>query len=590
MLKKNKNTAKFHISDIKVITKIVPYLMQMKQRVFFAMLFLFIAKIALVGVPMTLKNIVDSLDSNNEILILPISMLAAYIVLRLISSIFNELRDAIFAKVRYKTMRIIAVEVFKHLHKLDLSFHLDRNIGAISRDIDRGVNSISTLLAIFVFNIMPSIFEILLVTSILFFNYNSTIAVVIFVTVIIYVILTISLTQWRIKYRYQMNDMQSSASNLAIDSLINYETVKYFNKEEVEIDKYNNIMQKWQNIAIKSFTAMTFLNFAQGLVITAGVGIILFLTANGVIDNSLSLGDLIMIQALLLQLFLPLGNLGIIYRQIKHNFIDISNMFFLLDKKPAIIDTDNAKNLLIIKGNVEFKNVNFCYKNKKQILKNIHFTANKGQITAIVGSSGAGKSTITKLLFRFFDIDNGEILIDKQNIKKITTNSLRKNIGVVPQDIVLLNDTIFANIAYGANKKITLKDVRAVAQDAFIDDFIMSLPDDYQTKVGERGLKLSGGEKQRISIARVLLKNPPILIFDEATSALDNNAEKKVQKALNSLSKNRTTIVIAHRLSTIIGADKILVLNNGKITEQGTHNELLNIKGLYYKMLNINEI
>jgi ABC-type transport system involved in Fe-S cluster assembly fused permease/ATPase subunit len=578
------NAKDFKARDIKVLKKLLPYFLKMKYRIILALSFLLLAKVANVGIPLALKEIVDSLDSSRQILVLPLSFLIAYGVLRLASSLFNELRDAVFAKFRYQTMREVSVSVFKHLHKLDLGFHLDRKIGSISRDIDRGTNSISTLLSILIFNIFPSIFEVALVVGILLFNYDSIIAITALSTVVFYILLTLKITSWRMKYRYEMNDTQSEANNTALDSLINYETVKYFNQEKAEIDKYQNAMIKWQNVAVKSFTSMTALNFAQGSVIAIGVTIILILASQGVVDKSMTLGDLIMIQALLLQLFLPLGNLGIVYRQIKHNFIDMNNMFDLIDRKPKIVDEEKCADLKINNGNVEFRDVNFSYNNKQQILKNLNFEARRGEKVAIVGSSGAGKSTIAKLLFRFFDIQAGEILIDNQNIAKISQLSLRQNISVVPQDTILFNDSIFNNIKYGTTKTVDLTDIKQVAKLSFIDDFIESLPNGYDTIVGERGLKLSGGEKQRLAIARALLKNPQILIFDEATSALDNKSEEFVQKAMDNLRTDKTIIVIAHRLSTIKDADKIIVIGGGSVVESGTHAELMAKKSTYYQM------
>ena len=578
------NAKNFKVKDIKVLKKLLPFFTKMKWRIFLALAFLLLAKVANVSIPLALKEIVDKLDSSMQIVVLPIGMLIAYGVLRLVSSLFNELRDAIFAKVRYQTMKEVSVAVFRHLHKLDLSFHLDRKIGSISRDIDRGTQSISTLLSILIFNIFPSLFEIILVVSILLFNYQSIIAITALLTVVFYIILTLNITKWRMKYRYQMNDTQSTANNTALDSLINYETVKYFNQEEAEVKKYQTSMNAWQEVAIKSFTSMTALNFAQATVIGIGVTIVLILASQGVVDKSITLGDLIMIQALLLQLFLPLGNLGIVYRQIKHNFIDMNNMFLLLETKAKIIDSKNAKELKVTNGEVEFSGVNFSYENRS-ILKNSSFVIKSGEKVAIIGKSGSGKSTIAKLLFRFFDINSGKILIDRQNIQEVSQLSLRESIAMVPQDTILFNDTILNNIKYGSTKDINNEEIKKVAKLAFIDDFIESLPNGYQTIVGERGLKLSGGEKQRIAIARAFLKNPKIFIFDEATSALDNNSEKNVQKAMDNMRNKYTMIIIAHRLSTIKDADNILVLDDGEIKESGSHQELMQKNGLYKQMI-----
>ncbi len=575
----------FKTRDMLVLKKLAPYLLQMKTRVILALSFLILAKVANVGVPVVLKEIVDALDQDQvqTVLILPLGLLFAYGLLRLLSSLFNELRDAIFAKVRYSAMHLIALGVFKHLHSLDLSFHLDRRIGGITRDIDRGTQSVSTLLSIFVFNILPVVFEIALVVGILWVNYDLSFALVSLLTVAFYIVLTIQITTWRMKYRYEMNDMQSEANTNAVDSLINYETVKYFNQEDFEIDRYNNTMSRWEQVAVRSFTSMTALNFVQGAVIAIGVTLILILAAQGVVDQSLTLGDLIMIQALLLQLFMPLGSLGIIYRQIKHNFIDMSNMFDLLDRRSKVVDEVQAQDLQVSQAEVVFDQVEFAYPGKDSVLKDINFKIEPGQKVAIVGASGSGKSTLAKLLFRFYNLNSGRILIDGQDIARVTQDSLRAAIGVVPQDSVMFNESIFYNIAYG-RAQATLDEVKAVAKLAYIDEFIDSLPQGYDTVVGERGLKLSGGEKQRLAIARVLLKNPPILIFDEATSALDSYSEKMVQKALNTLSESHTTLVIAHRLSTIIDSDQIVVLGKGGIQEMGRHEELLALGGEYQRL------
>lgn len=573
----------FKTRDIKVLKKLMPYLLKMRVRVILATLFLIVAKLANVTVPIVLKEIVDTLDQTNVLLILPLGMLFAYGALRLASSLFNELRDAIFAKVRYHAMHLIALGVFKHLHTLDLSFHLDRRIGGITRDIDRGTQSVSTLLSIFVFNIIPSFFEICLVIGLLWINYDSFFATISLLTVVFYIGLTLAITTWRMKYRYEMNDMQSEANTNAVDSLINYETVKYFNQEQFEVNRYDKTMTRWENVATKSFTSMTALNFIQGAVIAIGVTIVLIFASQGVVDQNLSLGDLIMIQALLLQLFMPLGSLGIIYRQIKHNFIDMNNMFDLLERSSKLQDVDNAPSLNMGKGRVEFNQVAFAYSGKDPVLKNISFTIEPGQKVAIVGSSGAGKSTLAKLLFRFYDVSHGEILIDGQDIKLLDQHSVQSAIGVVPQDTVMFNESIYYNIAYG-KPNASEAEVKQAAKLSFIDGFIAKLPKGYDTLVGERGLKLSGGEKQRLAIARVLLKNPPILIFDEATSALDSYSEKMVQKALSGLSSKHTTLVIAHRLSTIVDADKIIVLGDGVISESGTHEQLLKANGQYAQL------
>jgi ABC-type transport system involved in Fe-S cluster assembly fused permease/ATPase subunit len=576
----------FKNRDVLVLKKLWPYLVKMKSRVMWAVLFLIFAKLANVSVPIALKEIVDHLDEPNVLLVLPLGLLTAYGFLRLLSALFNELRDAVFAKVRYHAMRFVAIGVFKHLHSLDLSFHLDRRIGGITRDIDRGTQSVSTLLSIFVFNILPSLFEIFLVIGLLWISYDLFFAATSLITVFLYILLTLAITNWRMKYRYDMNDMQSEANTNAVDSLINYETVKYFNQDNFEVERYDNTMRRWEEVAVKSFTSMTALNFAQSAVIAVGVTIILILAADGVVKSALTLGDMIMIQALLLQLFLPLGSLGIIYRQIKHNFIDMNNMFDLLEKSSKIKDIKGAKDIEVNNAKVEFQNISFAYEGKDKVLKDISFSIEPGQKVAIVGSSGSGKSTISKLLFRFYDVSSGQILIDGQDIKQYTQRSVQSAIGVVPQEPVMFNESIFYNISYG-KYGATKEEVIQAAKLAYIHDFISKLPLGYDTLVGERGLKLSGGEKQRMAIARVLLKNPPILIFDEATSALDSHSEKMVQKALDELAQKHTTLVIAHRLSTIIDSSNIIVLGDGKVIEQGTHQELIQSGGEYKRLWEI---
>ncbi len=576
----------FKNRDVLVLKKLWPYLVKMKSRVLWAVLFLIFAKLANVSVPIALKEIVDHLDEPNVLLVLPLGLLTAYGFLRLLSALFNELRDAVFAKVRYHAMRFVAIGVFKHLHSLDLSFHLDRRIGGITRDIDRGTQSVSTLLSIFVFNILPSLFEIFLVIGLLWISYDLFFAATSLITVFLYILLTLAITNWRMKYRYDMNDMQSEANTNAVDSLINYETVKYFNQDNFEVERYDNTMRRWEEVAVKSFTSMTALNFAQSAVIAIGVTIILILAADGVVKSALTLGDMIMIQALLLQLFLPLGSLGIIYRQIKHNFIDMNNMFDLLEKSSKIKDIKGAKDIEVNNAKVEFQNISFAYEGKDKVLKDISFSIEPGQKVAIVGSSGSGKSTISKLLFRFYDVSSGQILIDGQDIKQYTQRSVQSAIGVVPQEPVMFNESIFYNISYG-KYGATKEEVVQAAKLAYIHGFISKLPLGYDTLVGERGLKLSGGEKQRMAIARVLLKNPPILIFDEATSALDSHSEKMVQKALDELAQKHTTLVIAHRLSTIIDSSNIIVLGDGKVIEQGTHQELIQSGGEYKRLWEI---
>ncbi len=573
-------------ASISILKRLYPYLHSMRYRILLSLFLLVLAKLASVGSPLVLKDIIDSLDSKNIVLILPLGLLISYGGLWLFSSLFNELRDAVFAKVRYRAMRLISVNVFKHLHNLEINFHLDRKIGGISRDIDRGAQSTSTLLSILVFNILPSILEVLLITGILLFNYDIFFVFVSLTTVTIYLILTFMITTWRMKYRYEMNDMDSIAQTCAIDSLINYETVKCFSNEEFEFNRYEGIINKWEKIAIKTFTSMTILNFAQGSIIVFGVTVILILAAQGVVDGVLSLGDLILIQTLLLQLFLPLGTLGMVYRQIKHNLIDMNNLFKLLDTKITIQDKPNAKPIVIKQCSVDFVDVSFSYPNGTKVLNNISFNIEPKQKLAIVGASGVGKSTIARLLFRFYDIDNGKILIDGQNIAEITQDSLRKQIAIVPQDAVMFNETILYNIKYGS-QNASMQEIEQVVKATYLEDFINKLPDGYETKVGERGLKLSGGEKQRLAIARLLLKKPKLFIFDEATSSLDSYSEKIVLNSIKSLQGQSTMLVIAHRLSTIIDADKIIVLDKDGVLEYGTHRELIAKNSEYSKLWNL---
>ncbi|SMN01506.1 Lipid A export ATP-binding/permease protein MsbA [uncultured Candidatus Thioglobus sp.] len=569
-------------ASLSILKRLLPYLSSMRYRIIIALLLLISAKLASIATPLLLKQIIDDLDQPDIILVLPIGLLLAFGSFWLLSSLFNELRDAIFAKVRYRAMNLISSHVFTHLHNLDLAFHLDRRIGAISRDINRGAQSASTLLSILIFNILPSLFEVSLVIGLLLFNYEPIFAIVALTTVILYLTFTLMITKWRIKYRYQMNDLESKANTYAMDSLINYETVKYFNAEQFETKRYQGLMGKWEKIAIKSFTSMTVLNFAQSAVIGTGITGILILAANGVVEGKMTLGDMILIQALLLQLFLPLGALGIVYRQIKHNLIDMRNVFGLLDTKPKINDANNATKLIVTQGEVQFKQVGFSH-NQRTVFENLNFSIKAKQKVAIVGASGVGKSTLAKLLFRFYDLNTGQILIDNQDISNTTQHSLRTQIAMVAQDNVLFNQSIYDNIIY-AKPNATKDQVIAVTKSAYLWDFIQSLPNGFDTEVGERGLKLSGGEKQRLSIARALLKNPKIFIFDEATSALDSNAEKMVQTAMKTLKNQVTMLVIAHRLSTIVDADNIIVLGNHSVLESGTHQDLLNKQGEYAKL------
>jgi ATP-binding cassette subfamily B protein len=538
----------------------------------------------MVGVPVVLKDLVDALQvTPAKIVVLPVSLLMAYGALRLASSLFNELRDTVFARVRYHAMRKMSVRVLEHLHQLSLRFHLERKTGAISRDLERGTASVSTLMNFMVFSIIPIAVEFGLVAFMLLKNYAPIFALVTFITVAVYVYFTIKITEWRMDHRHEMNRLDSQSSNQAVDSLINYETVKYFNNEELELKRYDQTLADWESVAVKSQTSMSLLNFGQASIISMGITVIMFLAANSVVQGSISIGDLVMVNAFMLQLFLPLDTLGIIYRQMKYTLADMDMVFRLLETPQEVKDSANATELVITRGEIAFEHVSFAYQTERPILRNVSFTIAAGHKVAIVGHSGAGKSTISRLLYRFYDVTDGRILLDGQDISQVTQSSLRKAIGIVPQDTVLFNDTIRYNLQYG-NLQASQAELEQAADMAHIRHFIESLPDGWDTLVGERGLKLSGGEKQRVAIARAILKQPPILIFDEATSSLDSATEQAIQQTLREVAGQHTTLMIAHRLSTIVDADQILVMDKGQVVEQGTHAELLALDGIYKHM------
>ena len=578
------NDVRINRHSIRNLRQLLPYLSAYKGRALLALLCLVLAKWANVSVPLVLKQIIDSFDGKPEqVLVLPVSLLLAYGAFRLLSSLFNELRDTIFARVRYHAMRQLARRVMQHLHKLSLRFHLERKTGAISRDIERGTRSVSSLMNFMVFSTVPIIVEFSLVAFILLKNYDWIFTLVTFGTVFLYIAFTLLMTEWRMEHRHAMNRLDSEANTHAFDSLINYETVKYFNNEKLEQKRYDNILEQWEDVAVKSQSTMSMLNFGQGSIIALGVTLIMFLATSGVVKGNMSIGDLVMVNAFMLQLFIPLNALGIIYRQIKYTLADMDLVFKLLEQKPEIEDAANAKELAIKGGEVHFDHVDFSYQDERKILHDVNFTIPAGKTVAVVGFSGSGKSTLVRLLFRFYDTIKGRILIDGQDVKTITQDSLRSAIGIVPQDTVLFNETILYNIQYG-NLSANEEEVKQAAKMAHIYDFIESLPDGWNTMVGERGLKLSGGEKQRVAIARTILKNPPILLFDEATSSLDTATEQAIQKTLREISSNTTTLIIAHRLSTIVDADIILVMESGRIVERGTHQELIAKQGNYWKM------
>jgi ATP-binding cassette, subfamily B, heavy metal transporter len=562
----------------------LPYLWEYRGRVLFALTSLILAKLANVGVPLVLKGIVDALDpSRSGAVTLPIVLLLAYGVLRMSSALFNELRDVVFARVRYRAMRKLSTQVLAHLHALTLRFHLDRRTGAISRDLERGARSVSSIINYLIFNILPTLAELGLVAVILFVGYDARFALITFVTVGLYVAFTLTVTEWRMEFRHAMNALDSQANNQAIDSLINYETVKSFGNERLEVERYDDTLRAWEDTAVRTQTSMSALNFGQGAIVALGVTLLMVFAAQGVAEGSMTLGDLVLVNALLLQLFVPLNFLGVVYRQIKYALADMDLTFELLTQEPEIRDGPRAVPLRVTRGAIRFEHVSFSYKTDRAILFDADFEIAPGHKVAVVGPSGAGKSTLVRLLFRYYEVSAGRILIDDQDIQDITQASLREAIGLVPQDTVLFNESIYYNIAY-ARPQAPREEVLRAAELAHIRDFIESLPRGYDTLVGERGLKLSGGEKQRIAIARAILKNPRIMVFDEATSALDSASEQAIQDALREVAADRSTLVIAHRLSTIIDADQILVLEAGHIVERGTHRELLAANGLYAQM------
>jgi ATP-binding cassette subfamily B protein len=545
-----------------------------------ALVCLVLSKLAVVGMPLVLKEIVDDLAVTSTHLTLPLVLLLAYGGLRLTSSLFNELRDAVFARVRYHAMRGISQRVLKHLYSLSLKFHLDRKTGGITRDLDRGTTSLSSILNYLVFNIIPTAAEFTFVAIILLGQYEPRFAIVTFLTVTVYIGFTLAVTNWRMHFRHEMNAHESEANSAAVDGLLNYETVKYFTNENYELARYDETLARWESAAVKSQSSMSILNFGQGAVIAVGVTFMMVYAAQGVVSGIMTLGDLVLVNAMMLQLFLPLNFLGIIYRALKYSLADMDMMLRLLDTKEEIKDADNAGILSITDAKIKFDNVSFSYNDDRQILDRVSFEIPSEHKVAVVGPSGAGKSTLARLLFRFYAPSSGGILIDGQDISTVTQESLRESIGIVPQDTVLFNHTINHNIRY-ARLDASDEDVINAAKMANIHDFVESLPDRYETIVGERGLKLSGGEKQRVAIARVILKNPKIVVFDEATSSLDSHSEQQILSSLKQAAEKHTTLVIAHRLSTIIDADNIIVLDKGKIAEQGTHKQLLDANGLY---------
>ncbi len=570
-------------NDLKTLKSLAPFLWDYRGRVAIALGSLILAKVANVGIPLVLKDIVDALDAQHGQLVLPLAFLLAYGALKLASSLFNELRDAIFSRVRHGAMRQVSTRVLDHLHRLSLRYHLERKTGGISRDMERGARSVSSMLNYMAFSILPTLVEVTLIAGILLKNYDPGFALITFGAVVIYVLFTFKITEWRMKFRIQMNATDSKANTQAIDSLINYETVKYFGNERHELDRYNASLEEWEDAAVKSQTSMSALNVGQAGIIATGVTLIMILAAQGVVAGTLTIGDLVLINAFLLQLFIPLNFLGIVYSQLKHAIADMRAMFDVMELQPEIQNRNDAIALDVGKGEVRFDRVSFAYEPDRQILHDVSFSIPAGHKVAVVGPSGAGKSTLARLLFRFYDVDAGCILVNGQDVRAVTQESLRAAIGIVPQDTVLFNDSLRYNIAY-ARHGASQNDIENAARAANIHAFITRLPAGYDTVVGERGLKLSGGEKQRVAIARAILKNPKILVFDEATSSLDSHSEQAILDSLSSAARNHTTLVIAHRLSTVIDADTILVMEHGRLLEQGNHQQLLDQKGLYAQL------
>jgi ATP-binding cassette, subfamily B, heavy metal transporter len=577
------------MSGFAIIRSLLPYLWPqgergLRIRVVVAILLLFIAKLTTSYLPILYKHAIDALSLKNpSLLIVPIALIVAYGMTRVMALLFTELRDTVFARVQQHVVRVVGVKVFDHLHRLSLRFHLSRQTGGVNRSIERGTRAIDTLLSYLLFSLVPTLFEIALVTIILWQLFNGWFALVTLLTVSTYLIFTFAITEWRTQFYRKMNEDEGQANTQAIDSLLNFETVKYFGNEAFEANKYNSLLKKLENSSVKSQSTLSLLNVGQGFIISVGLTIMMWMAAQGIQDGRMTIGDFVLVNTYLLQLYAPLNGLGFVYRAIKRAFTDMEAMFELLGVNREIADLPDAPKLVISGGRVEFNAVQFGYDPRRQILKGVSFSIPAGKTLAIVGASGAGKSTLSRLLFRFYDVNDGMISIDGQDIRSVQQASLRAALGIVPQDTVLFNDTIRYNIAYG-DPTATIDQIEHAAKLAHIHDFILAMPDGYETVVGERGLKLSGGEKQRVAIARTILKNPTILLFDEATSALDTHTEREIQANLREVSRGHTTLVIAHRLSTIADADEILVMADGQIVERGSHLTLLQRQGLYAAM------
>ncbi|EXI87897.1 MAG: putative multidrug export ATP-binding/permease protein [Candidatus Accumulibacter sp. BA-94] len=571
------------------IRRLLPYLWQYKWRVLLALSCLIGAKVANVGVPLVFKEVIDDLGGTQQLLVLPALLLLLYGALRFSASLFAELREILFARVTQRAVRRIALDVFRHLHELSLRFHLERQTGGVSRDIERGSRSISSLISYTLYSILPTLVEISIVLTILLLRYDVALALITVASLSAYVMFTVTVSNWRITLRRKLNEADSAATTRAIDSLLNYETVKYFNNEDYEAKRYDQQMQLWEDAATRSQVSLSWLNLGQQGIIALGVTAMMWRAASGVVDGSMTIGDLVLVNAFLIQLYMPLNFLGVVYREIRQALADIERMFDLLAVNREVADSPNAVNLDAGAVAVRFAAVDFAYDANRQILYGVDFSLPAGRTVAVVGESGSGKSTLARLLYRFYDVGGGAILVNAMDLRQLTQASLRAAIGIVPQDTVLFNDSIYYNIQYG-NPHANREQVLAAAAAAQLTSFIEQLPRGYETRVGERGLKLSGGEKQRVAIARALLKNPSVLIFDEATSALDSKTEKAIQASLDSAARGRTTLVIAHRLSTIMNADEILVMDSGRIVERGTHQQLLDAAGAYAHMWTLQQL
>ncbi|QKS31745.1 ABC transporter ATP-binding protein/permease [Accumulibacter sp.] len=571
------------------LSRLLPYLWQHKWRVVLALSCLVGAKIANVGVPLIFKEMIDDLSSTQQMVVLPAVLLLLYGALRFSASLFAELREILFARVTQHAVRRIALEVFRHLHELSLRFHLERQTGGVSRDIERGSRAISSLISYTLYSILPTLIEISIVLTILLLRYDVALALITIGSLAAYVIFTVMISNWRITLRRRLNETDSAANTRAIDSLLNYETVKYFNNEDYEARRYDQQMQLWEDAATRSQISLSWLNLGQQGIIALGVTAMMWRAASGVVDGSMTIGDLVLVNAFLIQLYMPLNFLGVVYREIRQALADIERLFDLLAVNREIADSPTAVRLDDGPVAIRFAAVDFSYEANRRILHQVSFSIPAGRTVAVVGESGSGKSTLARLLYRFYDVSGGAILVNGTDLRQLTQASLRAAIGIVPQDTVLFNDSIYYNIHYG-NPQARREQVLAAAAAAQLAPFIEQLPLGYETRVGERGLKLSGGEKQRVAIARALLKNPPVLIFDEATSALDSKTEKAIQASLDSAARGRTTLVIAHRLSTIMNADEILVMDSGRIVERGTHQQLLDAAGTYAQMWTLQQL